>query len=202
MRRNIIIVDNFYDNPDEIRNFALKTSYNPKHFSETYPGLNSSTRLYNDFIHKKICKIIGKNLIDVNKSGRFRISKKNDTFKQYIHFDPDMDWIGIVFLNKTDINNYDCGTSFYKHKQLKIESCPKNKEELLMLGYSSMNEVIKNLVYGDGFIDEKWEKYLTVPMIYNRMVLFRPWLWHSHSKNFGDTIDNSRLVQLFFYKNG
>ena len=38
------------------------------------------------------------------------------------------------------------------------------------------------------------------PMKYNRLVLFRTHLWHSHNYNFGDTIENGRLVQLFFFK--
>ena len=36
-------------------------------------------------------------------------------------------------------------------------------------------------------------------MKYNRLVLFRTRLWHSHSENFGDTLENGRLVQLFFF---
>ena len=37
------------------------------------------------------------------------------------------------------------------------------------------------------------------PMRYNRLVIFRTHLWHSHNVNFGDCMENGRLVQLFFF---
>src|SRR5690606_11166195 len=37
---------------------------------------------------------------------------------------------------------------------------------------------------------------------YNRLVLFRPWYWHSHGENFGTTLEDTRLVQLFFFREG
>ena len=36
-------------------------------------------------------------------------------------------------------------------------------------------------------------------MKYNRIVIFRTDLWHSHNYNFGDNLENGRLVQLFFF---
>jgi hypothetical protein len=44
----------------------------------------------------------------------------------------------------------------------------------------------------------KWTRYLISPKKYNRVILFRSNLWHSHNYNFGDTLQNGRLVQLFF----
>ena len=35
-------------------------------------------------------------------------------------------------------------------------------------------------------------------MKYNRIVIFRADLWHSHNYNFGDNLENGRIVQLFF----
>ena len=55
------------------------------------------------------------------------------------------------------------------------------------------------LVYGDGQEREKWTRYYLCPMRYNRLVLFRTHLWHSHNFNFGTTMENGRLVQLFFF---
>jgi hypothetical protein len=30
--------------------------------------------------------------------------------------------------------------------------------------------------------------------------LFRPWFWHTAGKSFGDSLENGRLVQLFFWR--
>ena len=40
---------------------------------------------------------------------------------------------------------------------------------------------------------------MTVPMRFNRLVLLRPWLWHTSGLGFGDSIENGRLVYLMFF---
>ena len=40
---------------------------------------------------------------------------------------------------------------------------------------------------------------MTVPMRYNRLVLLRPWLWHTAGPGFGDNLENGRLVYLMFF---
>jgi len=36
-------------------------------------------------------------------------------------------------------------------------------------------------------------------MKFNRIVIFRADMWHSHNYNFGDCLENGRIVQLFFF---
>jgi len=36
-------------------------------------------------------------------------------------------------------------------------------------------------------------------MRFNRLVLLRPWLWHTSGPGFGDSIENGRLVYLMFF---
>jgi len=43
-----------------------------------------------------------------------------------------------------------------------------------------------------------WETTFTVPYKYNRLVLFRPWLFHSPGESFGDTLQSSRIVKTLF----
>ena len=40
---------------------------------------------------------------------------------------------------------------------------------------------------------------MTIPMRFNRCVLFRPWFWHTSGESFGDRGENARLIQLFFF---
>jgi hypothetical protein len=203
MRRNIIIADNFYDNPDEIRNVAINLEYPEQNKDNTYPGRNSSKTYYTKEAHQKIQNLIGKkiNYVPSSACGDFRISYEKDTCKQYIHVDGDYDWGGVIFLNPPEQCIVDAGTSFYRHKSLRTEKAPTNSKDGAIFGYTNYQEVRKSMIYEDGFDKSKWDCYLTTPMVYNRIVLFRPWLWHSHSKNFGDNIYNCRLVQLLFYKN-
>jgi len=49
-------------------------------------------------------------------------------------------------------------------------------------------------------VDESaWETTMTVPMRFNRLVLLRPWLWHTAGRGFGDSLENGRLVYLMFF---
>jgi hypothetical protein len=41
---------------------------------------------------------------------------------------------------------------------------------------------------------------MTLPMRFDRCVLFRPWLRHTSGVDFGDSIENGRLVQLLFFE--
>lgn len=201
MRRNIIIADDFYDNPDEIRNIALNLEYPEQHKNSTYPGRNSSKTHYTEEAHQKVEYLLGRKVNPAPNSacGDFRISYENDSFKQFIHVDGGFEWGGVIFLNPPEQCVADAGTSFYRHKSLRTEQVPVNSEEGAIFGYTDYQEISKSMIYGDGLDETKWDCYLTVPMVYNRIVLFRPWLWHSHSKNFGNNINNCRLVQLLFY---
>ena len=46
----------------------------------------------------------------------------------------------------------------------------------------------------------KWELARHVPMKFNRLVLFEPWLWHAAGPGFGDSVSNGRLIYLMSYK--
>ena len=52
----------------------------------------------------------------------------------------------------------------------------------------------------DSLDDSKWEMTMRVPMRFNRLILLRPWLWHTAGESFGDTLENGRLVYLMFFE--
>lgn len=200
MNQNIIVVDDFYTNPDEIRNIALNSNYPEPETEYTYPGKNSEDSYYNQEIHFNFEKLINQKLKPADRNGYFRISLENDSHKQDIHVDPSWEWGAVVYLS----NPKDCvnegGTSFWRHNTLNIEMCPKTDKEAQNYGFSSYEEARGSFVYDDGQDRSKWTRYFLCPMKYNRMVIFRTYLWHSHNYNFGTNLENGRLVQLFFFR--
>ncbi len=54
MRRSIIIVDDFHENPQEVRDYAISATYSTEE-SSTYPGKNSTTGFQEDLLKSKIC---------------------------------------------------------------------------------------------------------------------------------------------------
>jgi hypothetical protein len=196
MKRNIIIVDDFYQNPDEVRNFALSQEYfNGEH--DTYPGKNSKENYYPEDLHKKIERVVNKKLTPAPQNGYFRISLKNDSFKQDVHVDPIWEWGAVMYLSKPEDCFDEAGTSFWMHNKTKMEFY--DMEYYKNYGYSSYEEFWKTTIYSDGLDRSKWSRTLLCPMKYNRFIIFRANLWHSHSENFGNNLNDGRLVQLFFF---
>ena len=67
------------------------------------------------------------------------------------------------------------------------------------MGFSNASEMVESIIGQDGSDRSKWEHVMRVPMRYNRLLLLRPWLWHTAGPGFGDTLENGRLVYLLFY---
>jgi len=57
---------------------------------------------------------------------------------------------------------------------------------------------MKTFFETEGLDESLWQTELNVEIKFNRLVLFRPWLWHGISKHFGTDLTNSRLTQLIF----
>jgi hypothetical protein len=72
-------------------------------------------------------------------------------------------------------------------------------QEVAGLGYASYEESHRDIIERDGLDDAAWESTMTVPMRFNRLVLLRPWLWHTAGPGFGDCLENGRLVHLMFF---
>jgi len=199
MKQNIIVVDDFYSNPQEVREFALKTEYPDPTDDYTYPGRNSEGSYYSQDIHKSFEDLVKEPLIPADKNGYFRISLATDSHKQDVHVDPSWEWGAVIYMSDPKDCVDEGGTSFWKHNTLQSENIPKTDEEAQFYGYPTYKECWWTTVYGDGLDRSKWTRYFLCPMRYNRLVLFRTHLWHSHNFNFGNTLENGRLVQLFFF---
>ena len=88
MRRNIIVLDNFYKNPDEVRQVALNSPYPDPGDEYTYPGKNSDDNYYSKELHDRFEQILNRKLVPAPKNGYFRLSLESDSFKQDVHVDP------------------------------------------------------------------------------------------------------------------
>ena len=205
MRRSIIILDDFHDNPQEVRNYAINATYS-KEEKSTYPGTNSTTGFQEDLLKSKIEYIIQKPIKPSNPFGYFRYSwntaDEENSNLQKVHVDNGWEWGGVCYLSTPEQlkANPNSGTLFTRHKALKIDQTPRTREEAQFFGYTHYDEVRESIIYGDGLDLDKWDTYAKVPPKFNRLILFRAWMYHSHHINFGPKDpEQSRLVQLFFF---
>lgn len=193
------VVDNFYTEPDKVRDYALSMTKNDGN-DGNYAGIMTKdsflTQEHLDIIGKLVGSLVIPSTIF---TGKFRFTKQDDPFKQEIHFDPgdnNCAWAGVVYLTP-NVENTD-GTIFWKHKRTGLESIPRNLEGINQYGWKDVND-LKVFLDTEGMNYSYWDRTMAIPYKYNRLVLFRPWLFHSPGKAFGDTIENSRLVQTFFW---
>jgi hypothetical protein len=153
----------------------------------------------NEGIIATISRLVAHPLIPSPKAanGHFRIALQDDLPRQDVHIDPGRDWAGVLYLALPE--HCRGGTSFWRHKEFGVERLPLHDEEARNLGFRDREHMRETITEHDSLDRGKWEHTLTVPMRFNRLILFRSWLWHSHAENFGDSIDNGRLIQLFFF---
>lgn len=197
--KKVVIYDNFYSNPDQIIE-VIKTMEFESPNKGNYPGKNSKFIHYPEEFNNFFSWLTGEQVQAAKNSsaGLFRLTKESDSYKQKIHVDlPSMNcsWAGVCYLNKEF--SPDAGTKFWQHKETKMEELPLNISEASKYGFNSLEDVRK-FMETDGLDESKWNQVMSVPMKYNRLVLFRPWMWHSIGAQFGHDDLTARLTQLFF----
>jgi hypothetical protein len=134
--------------------------------------------------------------VPLQSHGKCRLTLASDDRLARIHVDPSF-WSGILYFNRPE----DCqgGTEFYRHIPTGTDRVPATIEGINAMGYASYPEMSAQILDRDAGDRSKWELTMTVPMRFNRLVLLRPWLWHTSGPGFGDSVENGRLVYLMFF---
>lgn len=184
MKTNLIVVDDFYTNPDDVRNFALSQDFN---ISGNYPGLRTKSFLSDS------CKEAINNLLLYNAggvtdwmvendgegyTGSFQICTSQD--RTWIHTDHYNTWAGVCYL--TPNAPVSGGTATYIHKQSRERTFVENSN------YDK-----------DPYDYTQWDIVDRIGNLYNRLVLFRGDIYHASVDYFGNNKENGRLFQLFFF---
>lgn len=202
MHSSLIVIDDFYSNPEAVRLAACKLSYPRPPAATPFPGRNSEQRLLLPDLDNVISSIVGEDVIGNLRldHGRCRLSLAGDdrTRTFLIHVDPDAYWAGIVYL--TPSRYCRGGTELYRHLPTQSDRCPIYSQEVADRGATSYYEAADAIIQVDSNDLSKWQHLMTVPMRFNRLVLIRPWLWHTAGESFGANLLDGRLVQLFFFK--
>ena len=198
MRRDIIVVDDFLENPDAVREYALKQQFEI-HGGTNWPGRDSAECHGQDEMTKACSEVVGEELVikPENKCSYFRHTRIQEIGRQHIHFDPNpgLVWAGVLYL--TPKFHPTAGTKFWKHKETGWEFTP-TEEEGVEYGIKSHNDMFE-FFNTEGKNMSRWIETDNISFKYNRLVMFNPAMWHSNGDWFGNTYDNSRLVQLFFF---
>lgn len=201
MRIPTLIVDNFYEDPDRVRDFALSLDYPDS--SDRYPGKRtSSLKLINknffDYCTKKVNSLLfsskDRHECEVNTSFQY-IEPFSSEVENYgwIHNDKPCLFTCILYL--TPNVNLNSGTSIYhENENFDIEKFEKFSDS-------------RKTLYGSSFVDEKYEENwrlhremftetVRVDNVYNRLLIFDAQQWHGVPTY--NTSTMGRLTQTFF----
>ena len=193
-----IVIDDFLANPNVARDAALRLSYDPAKKHGNYPGTLSDRPLPIKGLEDRISAIAGTPLVPApgTTHGHCRLTLAGDRGDTGVHIDPAA-YSGILFLSKPE--HCRGGTDFFTHKRTGLDRIPRDMPGIRSAGYSDINRLIEDVVNRDTNRRSAWDKSFTLPMRYNRLILFNPWLFHDAARAFGDRPDNARLVMLMFF---
>jgi len=190
------VIDNFYDDVDTVREFALSQSFNR---TGNYPGKRTENFIDVE-LKNRIQDILfpySGNVIEWNDetgfTGSFQLTTSKN--KSWIHTDKSGNWGGVLYL--TPDAPLSGGTGFFKSKLDGSYIEKDNFIELSSLDAKSNNEGDINKIYSNM---DKWELDNKVENVYNRLILFRSNHWHSSLEYFGKDHEDGRLTQVFFIK--
>lgn len=197
---SFFIIDDFFDNPMEMRKIALSMTYAPPDPSQNYPGRMSPKPMLWPNIDQMFSSFVGEPVVGNTDKlhGYFRITYESDKSGSDIHIDTDNVWAGVLYLTLPE--HCKGGTEFYRHGKFGTDHAPMRQEDLKIYKATSQLDAMKKVFADRGKDRRKWVRTLTLPMRFNRLVLFRSWYWHTAGESFGDAPENARLVQLFFFK--
>ena len=179
MKTNIIVTDNFYSNPDAVRNFALQQEFSQQ---GNYPGARTKTFLTQD-VKDAVQTIIWNAAGEVTDwhardgfTGSYQITTARD--RSWIHSDHFNTWAAVCYLTPNAPTS--SGTGLFRHRAT---------------GAVRANEL-------EGTYDSQdmtqWELVDVISNRYNRLALYRGDLFHSSLDYFGQDLYTGRLFQLFF----
>jgi hypothetical protein len=188
MRFNSLTIDDFYSNPMEVREFALKQEFKVR---GNYPGLRTESFL-NDSIRKKLRDILYPFAGEItwwggDYTGSFQYTTAKD--RSWIHADSTTDWAAVCYL--TPNAPISAGTGIFKHKETGMMHWDYRNQSA---------EYKKNAPPGDDHQDmTKWDMVDRFGNIYNRIIMYRADNYHMSLDYFGNSKENGRLFQVFFF---
>jgi len=190
MRVNTLIIDGFYSNPYEVRDFALSQEFGVK---GNYPGQRTKS-FANDNIKEYINSFIRPTTGEITYwsedeyNGAYQYTTQYE--RSWIHADSTTTWAALVYL--TPDAPLSGGTGLFRHKRTGLSQVPK-------FDNGDIDRNLLDEVYVDAQDLTKWDMTDRLANKFNRMVLYRGDLFHMSLDYFGTNKDNGRLFQTFFF---
>jgi len=190
----LIVIDNFYNNPYETRTYILTQEFKVR---GNYPGqrtVSYANSQIKEIIQDYVMPFGGKitefpmpdelnNYTNNMYNGAFQYTTSRD--RSWVHVDGFNNWAGVLYM--TPNAPVTSGTAFYKFND--GTTCEKDME------------ILNNKIDIDNYSQDmtKWQLVDRVGNVFNRLILFNSKRFHMSMDYFGDSKENGRLFQVFFF---
>lgn len=197
----VAVIENFYQDPDAIRKFALAQKYTyckeVPNIDYVYPGARTKDlSLLNKDLFDKICtKLVSVFHNAEHDTMRWLITTSFQTVTQefgqgVIHTDHNTIFAGVLYL--TPDAPLDSGTALFKPNksfdESKYQQALVDNDARFKAGEIAMDTAYHNM----------FDEIVRVNNVYNTLIIYEGRHYHAANKFFGKTLEDSRLAQVFF----
>ena len=190
MKQKIFVIDNFIESP---LGYYDKINYSS---GSLFRGCDGSLPTQSELEKRYPEKVVFGQIADALRS-KITILENTDNQlkdgdKSPICCHLESDYIGVLYLSLPLSNWGEFGVKFYSHKETDLDSFPTQEQA------TNITDIDKTFSQNL----ENWKEYGSIPVKFNRMVLFRSNLWHSYGNGFGSDLNTSMLYKKIIIKNG
>lgn len=197
----VAIIENFYEDPDAVRAFALKQTYefltDKQNAPYVYPGSRTIDivdldKTLQQNILKKFVSIFHNSEYDIMRwavSTNFQ-SVTEEYGQGVIHTDQNTILAAVLYLSPNA--PLDAGTSLFKPNHLFNEA-----EYKLALAENDERFRAGKIVMDTGY-HKMFDEIVRVNNVYNTLIVYEGRHYHAANQFYGKTLEDSRLSQVFF----
>ena len=197
----VTIIENFYENPDAVRHFALSQKYqfrrDLKDAKYVFPGCRTKDlSIINKPLFEKVCsKIVSVFHNSEHDYMRWAITTSFQSVsaefeRGVIHTDGNTVFAAVLYLSPDA--PLESGTSLFKPNKnfdaVNYEKALKDNDKRFDAGQIAMDTSYHSM----------FDEIVRVNNVYNTLILYEGRHYHAANQFFGKTLKDSRLAQVFF----
>lgn len=197
----VTIVENFYDDPDRVRAFALSQKFQFRHqlknVDYVFPGSRTKDI---SLINKPLFENVSKKIISLFHNAEYDYMRWAITTsfqsvtaeygRGIIHTDHNTVFAAVLYL--TPNAPLQSGTSLFKPNasfdEERYQACLRENDQRFDAGQLVM----------DASYHSMFDEVVRVNNVYNTLILYEGRHFHAANQFFGKTLKDSRLAQVFF----
>lgn len=177
----VLVVDDFYENPDEVRAFALQQEF--KEHSQYHRGKRTDSVFLFPGLKERFEKLLGREIVGWGNNGVSGCFQSCESTDAIVYHTDLQSYAAVIFL--TPGAPVQGGTRLLRSIHTKERKCDAETSAL---------------VFRRGFFDStEFEVLDDIGNQYNRLVIWDARCIHAASAYFGNSLETSRLFQIFFF---